>query len=198
MDESRKLLLAAKMMGFKLKLHADEIVSLGGAELAAEVEAVSADHLLQASDKGIEMMAKRGVIATLLPATAFSLKENFARARYMIDSGLAVALASDFNPGSCFTENLSLVIALATLYMNMSLEEAITAVTINAAAAVGREKEIGSIDVGKKADIIILEHPSYKFIPYHIGVSIVEKVFKNGKLIYDKERDDRYAYRKNS
>lgn len=197
-DESRKLLLAAKMMGFKLKLHADEIVSLGGAELAAEVEAVSADHLLQASDKGIEMMAKRGVIATLLPATAFSLKENFARARYMIDSGLAVALASDFNPGSCFTENLSLVIALATLYMNMSLEEAITAVTINAAAAVGREKEIGSIDVGKKADIIILEHPSYKFIPYHIGVSIVEKVFKNGKLIYDKERDDRYAYRKNS
>ncbi|MDO6355139.1 imidazolonepropionase [Caloramator sp. CAR-1] len=197
-DESRKLLLAAKMMEFKLKLHADEIVSLGGAELAAEVEAVSADHLLQASDKGIEMMAKRGVIATLLPATAFSLKENFARARYMIDSGLAVALASDFNPGSCFTENLSLVIALATLYMNMSLEEAITAVTINAAAAVGREKEIGSIDVGKKADIIILEHPSYKFIPYHIGVSIVEKVFKNGKLIYDKERDDRYAYRKNS
>jgi len=197
-DESRKLLLAAKTMGFKLKLHADEIVSLGGAELAAEVEAVSADHLLQASDKGIEMMAKRGVIATLLPATAFSLKENFARARYMIDSGLAVALASDFNPGSCFTENLSLVIALATLYMNMSLEEAITAVTINAAAAVGREKEIGSIDVGKKADIIILEHPSYKFIPYHIGVSIVEKVFKNGKLIYDKERDDRYAYRKNS
>ncbi|CCJ33834.1 imidazolonepropionase [Caloramator australicus] len=197
-DESRKLLLAAKMMGFKLKLHADEIVSLGGAELAAEVEAVSADHLLQASDKGIDMMAKRGVIATLLPATAFSLKENFARARYMIDNGLAVALASDFNPGSCFTENLSLVIALATLYMNMSLEEAITAVTINAAAAVGMEKEIGSIDVGKKADIIILEHPSYKFIPYHIGVSIVEKVFKNGKLIYDKERDDRYAYRKNS
>lgn len=197
-DESRKLLLAAKMMGFNLKLHADEIVSLGGAELAAEVGAVSADHLLQASDKGIEMMAKRGVIATLLPATAFSLKENFARARYMIDSGLAVALASDFNPGSCFTENLSLVIALATLYMNMSLEEAINAVTINAAAAVGREKEIGSIDVGKKADIIILEHPSYKFIPYHIGVSIVEKVFKNGKLVYDKERNDRYAYRKNS
>ncbi|SEF42740.1 imidazolonepropionase [Caloramator fervidus] len=194
-DESRKLLIAAKMMGFKLKIHADEIVSLGGAELAAEVGAVSADHLLQCSDRGIEMMVKKGVIATLLPATAFSLKEKFARARQMIDRGLAVALASDFNPGSCFTENLSLVIALATLYMNMTLEEAINAVTINAAAAIGKEKEIGSIDVGKKADIIILEHPSYKFIPYHIGVSIVEKVIKNGKLVYDKERDGRYAYR---
>ncbi|KRQ87566.1 Imidazolonepropionase [Caloramator mitchellensis] len=193
-EESRRLLLAAKQMGFKLKMHADEIVSLGGAELAAEVGATSADHLLQASDEGIKSMAEKGVIATLLPATAFSLREHYARARHMIDSGASVALASDFNPGSCFTENLAFVVALSTLYMNMTLEEAITAITINAAAAIGREKEIGSLDQGKQADIVILEHPSYKFIPYHIGISSVEKVIKRGKLVFDKERDDRYAY----
>jgi imidazolonepropionase len=186
-EQSRRLLSKAKEMGFKLKLHADEIVQLGGAELAAELGAVSADHLLQASDKGIKDMSEAEVVSTILPCTAFSLKEDFARARYMIDSGCAVALATDLNPGSCFTESIPLVFALSTLYMGMSTEEAITALTLNGAAAVDKADLIGSIDVGKKGDLIILEFPSYKFIPYHIGVSTVEKVIKNGQLVYDKE-----------
>ncbi|MHC1719781.1 MAG: imidazolonepropionase [Clostridiaceae bacterium] len=186
-EQSRKLLTKAKELGFSLKIHADEIVQLGGAELAAELGAVSADHLLQVSDKGIKAMAEGSVISTLLPCTAFSLKESFARGREMIDRGCAVAMATDFNPGSCFTESIALVFALACIQMNLSIEEAITALTINGAAAVGREEEIGSIDIGKKADIIILEFPSYKFIPYHVGVSTVEKVIKDGKLVFDKE-----------
>lgn len=186
-EQSRKLLSKAKEMGFKLKLHADEIVQLGGAELAAELGATSADHLLQASDEGIKAMAEVGVVATILPCTAFSLKEKYARARFMIDNNCAVALATDLNPGSCFTESIPLIFALATLYMNMTVEEAITALTINGAAAVGRAENIGSIDVGKKGDIIILEFPSYKYIPYHIAVSTVEKVIKNGKLVFEKQ-----------
>ncbi|MGI6732940.1 MAG: imidazolonepropionase [Anaerovoracaceae bacterium] len=187
-EQSRKLLLAAKKYGMEIKLHADEIVSLGGAELAAELEAVSADHLLQASDEGIVRLAERGVIATLLPATAFSLKEPYARARKMIDSGCAVALATDFNPGSCFTNSIPLLFALATIYMGMTIEEAVTAMTINGAAALKREKQIGSIDVGKKADLIVLEFPSYQFLNYHFAVNIVEKVIKNGEPVFDKYR----------
>ena len=186
-EQSRRLLSRATDLGFKLKLHADEIVQLGGAELAAELGAVSADHLLQASDKGIKDMAAAGVVATLLPATAFSLKEPYAPGRKMIDSNCAVALASDFNPGSCFTESIPLVFALATLYMNISIEEAITAFTLNGAAALDQADRIGSIDAGKKGDIIILGFPSYHFIPYHIGVSTVEKVVKKGNLVFDKE-----------
>lgn len=185
-EESRKLLLKAKEYGMKLKLHADEIVQLGGAELAAELGAVSADHLLQASDEGIKRMAETGVVTTLLPVTAFSLKEHFARGRYMIDNGCYLALATDFNPGSCFSESIPLVIALATLQIGLTIEEMVTALTINAAKAVGRENTIGSIEVGKKADLVVHEFPSYKFLPYHIGVSTVERVFKEGRLIYDK------------
>jgi imidazolonepropionase len=186
-EQSRRLLTRAKDLGLKLKLHADEIVQLGGAELAAELGAVSADHLLQASDQGIEDMAAAGVVATLLPATAFSLKEPYADGRKMIDSGCAVALATDFNPGSCFTESIPLVFALATLYMNIAAEEAISALTLNAAAALDRADQIGSIDTGKKGDLIILEFPSYTYIPYHLGVSTVEKVIKQGNLVFDKE-----------
>ncbi|AOY74776.1 imidazolonepropionase [Clostridium formicaceticum] len=185
-EQSRRLLTKAKEMGFKIKLHADEIVSLGGAELAAELGAISADHLLQASDKGIEDMAKTGVIATLLPGTAFSLKEKFARGRYMIDQNCAVALATDLNPGSCFTESIPLIFALATLYMGITTEEAITALTINGAAAVDKADKVGSIDVGKQGDLILLEFPSYKYIPYHIGVSTVEKVIKDGIVVFHK------------
>lgn len=185
-EESRHLLTEAKKRGMKLKLHADEIVQLGGSELAAELGAVSADHLLQASDEGIRRMAETGVVATLLPCTAFSLREHFARGRYMIDNGCHVALATDFNPGSCFTESIPLVIALATLQMNLSIEETITALTINGAKAVGREDSVGSLEKGKKADIVIHEFPSYKYLPYHIAVSTVEKVYKEGKMLYDR------------
>ena len=187
-EQSRRLLSRAKELGLKLKLHADEIVQLGGAELAAELGAVSADHLLQASGQGIKDMAAAGVVATLLPATAFSLKEPYANGRKMIDSNCAVALATDFNPGSCFTESIPLVFALATIYMNISIEEAISALTINSAAALDRADRIGSIDKGKMGDLIILEFPSYTFIPYHLGVSTVEKVIKQGNLVFDKEK----------
>ena len=186
-EQSRRLLGRARDMGFKLKIHADEIVQLGGAELAAELGAISADHLLQASDKGIRDMAQRGVIATLLPATAFSLREPYARGRYMIDKNCAVALATDLNPGSCFTESIPLIFALAVLYMELTTEEAVTALTINGAAALDRADTIGSIDVGKKGDIVVLEFPSYEYIPYHVGMSTVEKVVKNGNLVFEKE-----------
>ncbi|GAB1476572.1 imidazolonepropionase [Bacillota bacterium] len=185
-EQSRRLLLAAKNHGMKIKLHADEIVPIGGAELAAELSAVSADHLLQASDKGIKMLAEKGVIATLLPATAFSLKEPYAKARKMIDEGCALALATDFNPGSCFTNSIPLIFALATIYMGMSVEEAITALTINGAAAIKREDSVGSIDPGKKADLVILEHPDYHFLNYHFAVNIVERVIKSGETVYKK------------
>lgn len=187
LEQSKRLLLKAKDLGFKLKIHADEISPLGGAELASDLGAVSADHLLHASDKGISEMAKNGVIATLLPGTAFSLKEPYARGRYIIDQDCAVSLATDLNPGSCFTESIPLIFALATLYMDITIEEAVTALTINCAAALDRADKIGSIDVGKAGDVIILEFPSYKYIPYHIGVSCVEKVIKNGNLVFDKE-----------
>ena len=188
-EQARRLLSRAKEMGFKLKIHADEIVRLGGAELAAELDAVSADHLLQASDKGIHDMAEKGVVATLLPGTAFSLREPYARGRYMIDNNCAVALATDLNPGSCFSESIPLIFALATLNMDMTIEETITALTINGAAAIDRADAIGSIDINKKGDVIVLEFPSYEFMPYHIGVSTVEKVIKDGKLVFDKEKE---------
>jgi imidazolonepropionase len=186
--QSRRLLTSAAASGLKAKLHADEIVQLGGAALAAEIGAVSADHLLHASEDGIRAMAGAGVVATLLPATAFSLREPYARGRFMIDAGCAVALATDLNPGSCFCESIPLIAALAALYMNLTPEEIVTALTINGAAALGRADTIGSLDPGKQGDVLILEHPSHRFIPYHIGVSTVEKVIKNGNLVFDKER----------
>ena len=184
-DQSRKLLTAAQGLGMRAKVHADEIVSFGGAELAADIGAVSAEHLLHASDEGIRRMSESGVIAVLLPATAFCLREPYARARFMIDHGVPVALATDFNPGSCFTESIPLVIALAALYMQMSPAEIVTALTINAAAAVGRADRIGSLEVGKQADCIVLSHPSHLYLPYHAGVNCVETVVKRGQIVHD-------------
>lgn len=186
-EQSRRYLTAAKKLGFKLKIHADEIVTLGGAELAAELGALSADHLLQASDKGIEDLANSNTIATLLPCTAFSLKEHYARGRYMINTGCAVALATDLNPGSSFTNSIPLLFSLACINMQLSPEEVVTALTINSAAAVGKADTAGSIDVGKQGDIIILEYPSYKFLPYHIGMNIVETVVKKGIIVNNLE-----------
>lgn len=180
---SEKLLRAAKGMGFELKIHADEIESMGGAELAAELKTVSADHLLEASDKGIKALADAGVVTTLLPGTAFCLHKNFARARKMIDNGCAVALASDYNPGSCFTLSTALIYGLACIYMNITAEEALTAYTLNGAAALNLADEIGSVEIGKKADLLILKYPSYKYIPYHTAMNGVEMVIKQGRLI---------------
>lgn len=179
-EHTRRLLNAAKDMGFKVKMHADEIVPFGGAELAAELGALSADHLLQISDKGIEALATSDTIATLLPLTAFSLKAEYAPARKMIDAGCAVAVASDLNPGSCFSASIPLLIALATINMGMTIEETITAMTINAAKAIDMQHCVGSIEEGKKGDVVLLQHPSYKFLSYHFGMNIVDAVVKDG------------------
>lgn len=188
LTQSRRLLENARSFGLQLKIHADEITPLGGTELAVELGTISADHLLHASDAGIWKMAQAETVATLLPITAFSLKEPYARARFMIDNGCAVALATDFNPGSCFSESIPLLFSLATIYMGMTPEESVTAITINGAAALGREKSIGSLDVGKKGDAILIEFPSYRYIPYHIGVNCVEKVIKNGQIVVDRNK----------
>ena len=187
-QQSRRLLLGAKKLGLGVKIHADEIHDTGGARLAAQVGAISADHLLHASDRGIDEMAKAGTTAVLLPCTAFCLGEPYARAREMIDRGIAVALATDMNPGSCFSGSIPLLFALGTMYMRMSAEEAVTACTINSAAALDRAESIGSIDVGKKADMVLLQYPSYRYLPYHTGESCVERVIKNGKTVYDRFR----------
>ena len=186
-EDSEYYMTKAKEMGFKLKIHADEIYQLGGSELAARVGAVSADHLLKASDEGIRQMRDAGVISTILPLTAFGLKEEYAPARKMIDEGCAVALASDLNPGSCFSNSIPLMVALGCIYMNMSIEEVITALTINGAAAVDRADKVGSIEPGKAADIIFLKFPSIHFMPYHTAINLVETVIKNGDTVYHKE-----------
>lgn len=185
-EQSRRILTKAKQLGFKIRMHADEIKPIGGAELAADMGAVSADHLGAASDKGISAMKESGVIATLLPGTIFSLgMQSYARARYMIDNNLAVALATDFNPGSCNCDSMQFIITLACLNMNITPAEAITAATINSAYSLELGEEIGSLENGKKADILIMDMPSYQYLPYHFGSNNVEKVIKNGNVIWD-------------
>ena len=185
-EQSRLMLTEAQKMGFGAKIHADEIVTLNGAGLAAEIGAVSADHLLHASDEGLKALANSKTIATCLPATAFCLNDTYANARKMIDLGCAVAVASDLNPGSCFCESIPLIIFLCTMYMHMTIEETVTALTINGAAAIRREHKVGSIEPGKQADMVILEWPSIHFLPYHTAVNSVEKVVKKGKLVYER------------
>jgi imidazolonepropionase len=182
-DQSRRLLLAARKMGIRPKLHADEMVRTGGAELAAEVGAISADHLLKSSMEGLERMANAGVVAVLLPGTPFSLMQrDHADARAMISMGLPVALATDFNP-NCMTESMPFIIALAGYNMRMTPSEALAAATINAACAIGKENEVGSLQPGKNADIAILDAPNHIHIPYHFGVNLVETVIKRGKTV---------------
>lgn len=184
-EQSRVLLSRAKEMGFDLKIHADEMLSFGGGELAADLDAASGDHLLKVSDIGIEKLSRKDTVMTLLPCTAFCLNKPYAAARKMIDAGCAVALASDYNPGSCFTNSIPLILALAVIKMGMSIEEALCAITLNGAAAIKKSNQVGTIEVGKKADIIILEYPDYQFLVYHSGKNIVKSVIKNGSLVYN-------------
>ncbi|MGD9395261.1 MAG: imidazolonepropionase [Candidatus Thorarchaeota archaeon] len=184
-EQSRKILLEAKAKGMKLKVHADEIVQLGGASLAAEVGAVSADHLLMAADDGLEAMLKAGTIATLLPATAFSLDTEYADARKMIEMRLPVALATDFNP-NCANESLFFTIALSCYKMKMNPREALSAVTINAAHALDRGATHGSIEVGKAADILILDCPNPEYLTWRFGANLVHTVISNGQVIHTK------------
>ena len=183
-EQSRRYLTAARDLGFKLKIHADEIEPLGGAELASEIGCITADHLVAASERGMDMMAQKGVIANLLPATSFNLQSGkFAQGRKMIDMGIPVSLSTDYNPGSCPTENLQLVMSFASIIMKLTPEEVITAVTINGACALGLENEIGSIQEGKKADLVIFDAPNIEYIIYHFGINHAEKVIKNGLIV---------------
>ena len=182
-EQSRRILEAGKKYGLIPKIHADEIVDTGGASLAAEIGAISADHLLMSSDKGINEMARKGVIGVMLPGTPFSLmQDNYAPAREMIDSGVPIALATDLNP-NCWVENMQFMIQLGCFNMKMTPAEAVTAATFNAACAIGVNDTVGSLEKGKKADVIILGCPNHKSIPYHFGVNLVETVIKNGKII---------------
>ena len=184
-EQSKRILVAGKKAGMIPKVHADEIVQLGGAELAAEIRAISADHLLMASDDGLEAMLKSGTIATLLPATAFSLNTDYADARKMLDIGLPVALATDFNP-NCANDSMFFTLALACYKMRMTASEAICASTINAAHALGRGSVTGSIEVGKRADIVVLECPNPDHLTWRFGVNLIHTVMANGELIHTK------------
>jgi len=188
LEQSRRILEAGKRFGLIPKLHADELTPLGGAELAAEVGAVSADHLLFISEKGMEAMAEKGVVATLLPGTAFFLfLGRYAPARRMISRGVTVALASDFNPGSSMTESLPLITTIACTQMRMTPVEAILGITLHAAKALGKEKEIGSLGVGKQADLVLLDIPDYRHLSYHFGVNHAWKVIKKGRVVWEAE-----------
>ncbi|OGR17457.1 MAG: imidazolonepropionase [Desulfobacterales bacterium GWB2_56_26] len=181
--DSRRLLAAAGAMGFGVKLHADEVHDLGGAGLAAELAAVSADHLLAASEANLGAMAAAGTIAILLPATAYSLRKPYAKARTMIDRGLPVALATDCNPGSSFTESMPFVIGLAVLNMRLTPAEALTGATLNAAYGIGMADRVGSLDKGKQADFLLLDGETPAILAYHAGVSSVAAVYKKGQKI---------------
>lgn len=185
-EESRQVLQCAKDHGMALKMHADEIEPIGGAELAAELGCISADHLGAASDAGLIAMKHAGVIPVLLPATLFSLRSKaYARARDMIAMDLPVAIATDYNPGSCNCDSMPMTITLACLQMGMLPAEALCAATINAAHALGLGDIVGSLEPGKQADLIIWDIPSINFIPYHFGSSHIRRVFKLGKSIHD-------------
>ncbi len=184
-EESEYILSKAKEMGYKLKIHADEIVPIGGAELAAKLGCISADHLMAASDEGLKSMAENSVIANILPATSFNLNKPSADVRKMIDLNVPISLSSDYNPGSCPSENLQFVMQLGCLNLNMTPNEVLTAVTINAAHCIDRAGEIGSIEVGKKADIAVFDAPNVEYLMYHFGINHIDRVYKNGVLVVD-------------
>ncbi|WP_433742442.1 imidazolonepropionase [Falsibacillus pallidus] len=182
-EQSRKILMAGKKLGLIPKIHADEIEPYEGAELAAEVGAISADHLLKASDEGIKRMAENDVIGVLLPGTAFFLMAEFAAGRKMIDMGMSIALSTDCNPGSSPSVSMPFIMNLASLKMGLTPAEAISAATINAAHAIKRGHEIGSIEIGKKADLTIMNVPNYMKLSYHYGMNHTDTVIKNGEIV---------------
>jgi len=184
LEQAERIFSTAISYGLKLRVHADELANVGAASLAARFKAVSADHLLFVSDKGIEELKKAGTIATLLPGTAYFIRMPYAPARKMIDNGLAIALATDCNPGSCFTENMQIILSLAVINMKMSAEEALTAATFNGAAALELSQICGSLEVGKQADFLILNTNSYTELFYHFGINHVNEVWMAGRKIH--------------
>lgn len=187
-DETKEILEAGRKAGLGLKIHADEITSLGGAELAVELGAVSAEHLIRVSREGVESLGRSHTVAVLLPCTSLGLASNvFAPARDLIEAGAAVALATDFNPGSAPSGSMPLAVALACSQMRMTPAEAINAATINAAFAVGRGGEVGSIEPGKKADLVIYDAGDYRDIPARAGMNLAAAVVKAGLRVWENE-----------
>ena len=185
LEESRRILEAGKRHGLKPKIHADQLSPGGGAELAAEVEAFSADHLEYVSPFGIDRMAEKGVVAVLLPGASFFLSmKRYPPAREMIEKGVTVALATDFNPGSSMTESLPLMMTMGCTLYKMIPGEVIRAATIQAARSIGRGDQIGTLDPGKRADLQVLDIPNYRYLPYHFGVDHAEWVIKKGRTVY--------------
>ena len=186
-DQSRKVLLAAKSLGMKLKVHADEMHSTGGAELAAEVGAVSADHLARPSDDGIMALARKDIMGVLLPGTPYSsMSKEYADGRRLIDLGVPIALGTDLNP-NCWNESMQFTISLACHKMRMTPAEAVTAATINAAAALGLDKKAGTIERGKRADLIVLDIPGHAHLPYKFGTNLCSRVVKDGKTVWERQ-----------
>jgi imidazolonepropionase len=185
-EESRRVLEAGVRHGLAPRLHADEFVDSGGAELAAELGAFSADHLMAVSPAGIEALAGSGVTAVLLPGTSFFLmKHKYAPARRLIEAGVPVALATDCNPGSSYTESMPMVFVLAVFELGLTIEEGLTAATLNSACCLGLGAEVGSIEPGKRADLVLLDAPNLLHLAYHYGVNPVVAVIKDGRLVRD-------------
>jgi imidazolonepropionase len=185
--ESRQILEAAKVHDLKIRIHADELSAFGGAELAAQLKAVSADHLVRASEAGILAMANAGVIPVLLPGTTFFLgKDEYAPARKMIDAGCEIAVATDFNPGSSATQNIQLMWTIGALKLKLSPAELLWATTLTAAKSLDLNDQIGSIEIGKKADLVLLDIPNLNYLPYHYGINHTVMTLKNGNVVYEK------------
>lgn len=184
-DETQKVFEAARQSGLKLTLHADQLTNTGGAELAASMGATSADHLENISEKGIEALAASGTVAGLLPGCSFFLNMQYPPARKLIERGIPVALATDFNPGSCTTENLPLIMTIACTQMKMTPEEVIKAVTLNAAKSIDRD-DVGNLAVGLQADFVIFDVPDFRYIPYHFGHNHAEQVVKRGQTVFSR------------
>jgi len=182
-EESRRVLEAGVRHGLAPRLHADEFADSGGAELAAQLGALSADHLMAVSDAGIDALAGSGVTAVLLPGTSFFLmKKVYAPARRLVQAGVPVALATDCNPGSSHTESMPMIVVLAVIQLGLTIEEALTAATLNAACSLGLGTEIGSIETGKRADLVLLDAPNLLHLAYHYGINPVAAVVKGGRV----------------
>ena len=182
-EEARQILKAGLRHGLRPKIHADEIEAIGGSQLAGELGAISAEHLIVCPPEGIESMAKGGVIACLLPATSFNLGSTFAPARDMVKAGVPVAMATDFNPGSCPCLNLQFVINLGCLKYKLTPEEVLTAVTLNGAAAIDMADKVGSVEVGKQGDLVIWDAPDLDYICYRVGSNLADTVIKRGVIV---------------
>jgi len=185
-EASRRVLEAGRRWGLTPRLHADEFEDSGGAELAAALGAASADHLIAISDAGIEAMAKARVTAVLLPGTSFFLmKHTYAPARRLVEAGVPVALATDCNPGSSHTESMPMVFVLAVFELGLSIEESLTAATLNAACTLGLGEEVGTVEEGKRADLVLLDAPNLLHLAYHYGVNPVARVIKGGAVVHE-------------